>query len=94
MKVNIKNLILLIELEQFEEDAKVISKTIRFVLNFFLKFYSILYSLYSVKFVLVYQFWKMKKRGVITKANPVLLPKCYEQRLYTDKDLLVWINQK
>lgn len=63
MKVNIKNLILLIELEQFEEDAKVISKTIRFVLNFFLKFYSILYSLYSVKFVLVYQFWKMKKKG-------------------------------
>lgn len=35
MKVNIKNLILLIELEQFEEDAKEISKTIRFVLNFF-----------------------------------------------------------
>lgn len=63
MKVNIKNLILLIELEQFEEDAKVISKTIRFVLNFFLKFYSILYSLYSVKFVLVYQFWKMKEKG-------------------------------
>lgn len=93
MKVNIKNLILLIELEQFEEDAKEISKTIRFVLNFFLKFYSILYSSYSVKFVLVYQFWKMKKRGV-TKANPVLLPKCYEQRLYTDKDMLVWINQK
>lgn len=92
MEVNIKNLILLIELEQFEEDAKEISKTIRFVLkkNFF---YSILYSLYSVKFVLVYQFWKMKKKGV-TKANPVLLPKCYEQRLYTDKDLLVWINQK
>lgn len=63
MKVNIKNLILLIELEQFEEDAKVISKTIRFVLNFFLQFYSILYSLYSVKFVLVYQFWKMKEKG-------------------------------
>lgn len=63
MEVNIKNLILLIELEQFEEDAKVISKTIRFVLNFFLKFYSILYSLYSVKFVLVYQFWKMKEKG-------------------------------
>lgn len=87
MEVNIKNLILLIELEQFEEDAKEISKTKK------IKFYSILYSLYSVKFVLVYQFWKMKKRGV-TKANPVLLPKCYEQRLYTDKDLLVWINQK
>lgn len=33
MKVNIKNLILLIELEQFEEDAKEISKTIRFVLK-------------------------------------------------------------
>lgn len=63
MKVNIKNLILLIELEQFEEDAKEISKTIRFVLNFFLKFYSILYSSYSVKFVLVYQFWKMKEKG-------------------------------
>lgn len=63
MEVNIKNLILLIELEQFEEDAKEISKTIRFVLNFFLKFYSILYSSYSVKFVLVYQFWKMKKKG-------------------------------
>lgn len=31
MEVNIKNLILLIELEQFEEDAKEISKTIRFV---------------------------------------------------------------
>lgn len=92
MKVNIKNIILLIELEQFEEDAKEISKTIRFVLKNY-KFYSILYSLSSVKFVLVYQFWKMKKRGV-TKANPVLLPKCYEQRLYTDKDLLVWINQK
>lgn len=30
MEVNIKNLILLIELEQFEEDAKEISKTIRF----------------------------------------------------------------
>lgn len=30
MKVNIKNIILLIELEQFEEDAKEISKTIRF----------------------------------------------------------------
>lgn len=88
MEVNIKNLILLIELEQFEEDAKEISKTIRFVLKNY-KFYSILYSLSSVKFVLVYQFWKMKKRGVITKANPVLLPKCYEQRLYTDKDLLV-----
>lgn len=92
MEVNIKNLILLIELEQFEEDAKEISKTIRFVLKN-LQVYSILYSLSSVKFVLVYQFWKMKKRGV-TKANPVLLPKCYEQRLYTDKDLLVWINQK
>lgn len=93
MEVNIKNLILLIELEKFEEDAKEISKTIRFVLKNY-KFYSILYSLSSVKFVLVYQFWKMKRRGVITKANPVLLPKCYEQRLYTDKDLLVWINQK
>lgn len=93
MEVNIKNLILLIELEKFEEDAKEISKTIRFVLKNY-KFYSILYSLSSVKFVLVYQFWKMKKRGVITKANPVLLPKCYEQRLYTDKDMLVWINQK
>lgn len=92
MEVNIKNLILLIELEKFEEDAKEISKTIRFVLKNY-KFYSILYSLSSVKFVLVYQFWKMKKKGV-TKANPVLLPKCYEQRLYTDKDLLVWINQK
>lgn len=57
MEVNIKNLILLIELEQFEEDAKEISKTKK------IKFYSILYSLYSVKFVLVYQFWKMKKRG-------------------------------
>lgn len=91
--MKVKNLILLIELEQFEEDAKEISKTIRFVLKNY-KFYSILYSLSSVKFVLVYQFWKMKKRGVITKANPVLLPKCYEQRLYTDKDLLVWINQK
>lgn len=33
MEVNIKNLILLIELEQFEEDAKEISKTIRFVLK-------------------------------------------------------------
>lgn len=33
MEVNIKNLILLIELEQFEEDAKAISKTIRFVLK-------------------------------------------------------------
>lgn len=62
MEVNIRNLILLIELEQFEEDAKEISKTIRFVLKK-KKFYSILYSLYSVKFVLVYQFWKMKKRG-------------------------------
>lgn len=63
--MEVKNLILLIELEQFEEDAKEISKTIRFVLkkNFFL-------------------------------LNSVLLPKCYEQRLYTDKDLLVWINQK
>lgn len=62
MEVNIKNLILLIELEQFEEDAKEISKTIRFVLKNY-KFYSILYSLSSVKFVLVYQFWKMKKKG-------------------------------
>lgn len=33
MEVNIKNLILLIELEQFEEDAKEILKTIRFVLK-------------------------------------------------------------
>lgn len=33
MEVNIRNLILLIELEQFEEDAKEISKTIRFVLK-------------------------------------------------------------
>lgn len=62
MEVNIKNLILLIELEKFEEDAKEISKTIRFVLKNY-KFYSILYSLSSVKFVLVYQFWKMKKGG-------------------------------
>lgn len=62
MEVNIKNLILLIELEQFEEDANEISKTIRFVLKNY-KFYSILYSLSSVKFVLVYQFWKMKKKG-------------------------------
>lgn len=29
--MKVKNLILLIELEQFEEDAKEISKTIRFV---------------------------------------------------------------
>lgn len=65
MEVNIKNLILLIELEQFEEDAKEISKTIRFVLKKFF-FYSIQYY----------------------------FQKCYEQRLYTDKDLLVWINQK
>lgn len=62
MEVNIKNLILLIELEKFEEDAKEISKTIRFVLKNY-KFYSILYSLSSVKFVLVYQFWKMKEKG-------------------------------
>lgn len=31
--MEVKNLILLIELEQFEEDAKEISKTIRFVLK-------------------------------------------------------------
>lgn len=48
MEVNIKNLILLIELEQFEEDAKEISKTIRFVFkkNFF--FYSIQYYFQNV----------------------------------------------
>lgn len=43
MEVNIRNLILLIELEQFEEDAKEISKTIRFVLkkkNFFTQFFT------------------------------------------------------
>lgn len=39
--MEVKNLILLIELEQFEEDAKEISKTIRFVLK---KFFFLLNS--------------------------------------------------
>lgn len=41
--MEVKNLILLIELEQFEEDAKEISKTIRFVFkkNFFFTQFSI-----------------------------------------------------
>lgn len=53
MEVNIKNFILLIELEKFEEDVKEILKMICFVLKNY-KFYLIFYLLFFVKFVFVY----------------------------------------